>query len=106
MKFILSPIYIGITLLSFQAGAQSSKSEAEKHSVEITTEDIKIEDASLENKLAKLLKKKGTLTSSRQGTDSYMVAVLCEYPKKEEQRLHAFKPYCFLKKVRVNSRAE
>lgn len=63
----------------------------------ITTEDVTISDPKLVAELAKIVKKSGLLTSTKQGIDSYMVAVLCEYPHKGERQ---FAPYCVLRKVK------
>lgn len=63
--------------------------------VVVTPEDIEIKDKSLERKLIKVVKEKGVLTSSRQ-VNSYMLAVLCEYPQGKA------KPYCTFRKVKVS----
>lgn len=58
-------------------------------------DNIEIKDKMLESRLIKAVKKNGTLTNTRQ-VNSYMLAVLCEYPTKGS----SIKPYCFFKKVK------
>ena len=62
---------------------------------EVTAKEIDINDKDLEKKLLKLVKEKGTLTSFRQGTSSYMIAILCEYP--EDTKADS---YCEFRKVK------
>jgi hypothetical protein len=71
-------------------------SEADKDEVVVVAEDILIKDKTLEKKLIKTLKENGTLTSTRQ-VDSYMLAILCEYPHKESKN----KPSCNFRRVLV-----
>lgn len=66
--------------------------------VVVIGEDISIKDKTLEKKLINTLKEKGTLTSTRQ-VDSYMLAVLCEYPHKDSKS----KPYCNFRRVEIRS---
>ena len=92
--FILSCI----SVIPFYSVANT---EVDKDEILVTTEDVKIDDTLLVSKLAKTLKTNGLLTSSRQGTDSYMMAILCEFPKKGEERHNNFKPYCLLRRVKI-----
>ena len=64
--------------------------------VVVTTEDVAIKDKALEAKLIKAVKENGSLTSTRQ-VHSYMIAVLCEYPKKSAKA----KPYCTFRRVKA-----
>lgn len=63
----------------------------------VTSENIEISDKALERKLAKLVKEKGTLTSTRQ-VNSYMLALLCEYPHEGSKG----KPICSFRKVKAS----
>lgn len=80
----------------------STSFAAENRVPVITTDDVAIDDPVLEQKLMVALKKVGKLTSVRQGTDSYMVAVLCEYPDSESGSSKV-KPSCSFRKIKMST---
>ena len=90
--FVISYIYLNLSTLL-------ANSTNDKSAIVVTAEDIPIKDPELEHKLNGLVKEKGTLTSTRQ-LDSYILAVLCEYPRQDMKT----KPYCSFRKVKIESR--
>lgn len=91
-QFLVLPL---ISMVHLGAAASLA---ADKDEVLVVPEDMEIKDSALEKKLLRAVKENGTLTSTRQ-LDSYILAVLCEYPPKDMKT----KPYCVFRKVKVRA---